>query len=29
HDKDNHVIRRFTPSRDWNFIIPDERLWTS
>ena len=28
-DKDNHVIRRFAPNRNWNLIIPDERLWTS
>ena len=26
---DGHVLRRFSPRRDWNFIIPDERLFTS
>ncbi|KKL23136.1 hypothetical protein LCGC14_2428430, partial [marine sediment metagenome] len=29
YQKDGHVLRRFTPDRDWNFIIPDERLYTS
>jgi len=29
YSRDGHVIRRFTPRRDWNFIISDERLFTS
>ena len=29
YGKDGHVLRRFTPARDWNFIILDERLYTS
>ena len=29
YGQDGHIIRRFTPRRDWNFIIPDERLFTS
>ncbi|KKL67018.1 hypothetical protein LCGC14_2139170, partial [marine sediment metagenome] len=29
YGKDGHILRRFAPDRDWHFIIPDERLWTS
>ncbi len=29
YSKDGHTLRRFSPDRDWNFIIPDERLFTS
>ena len=29
YTREGHVLRRFAPDRDWNFIVPDERLWTT
>ena len=29
YGQDGHILQRFSPRRDWNLIIPDERLFTS